>query len=117
MHSKFSVAAVALMAATSIQSACAADEFTVSKKKSPTLGDVTDVSITSRLDKVQVLDISINRGNCRMINAYGSPVEKPIKPFSMNFGGTVTVGAAGFCNPLEIEIKTDKGTFRTGWEK
>lgn len=117
MRSKISVVVVALMAAISIQLAWAADEFTVTKKKSATLGDVTDVSFTSRLDKVQILDVSINRGNCRMINAYGSPVEKPLKPFSMNFGSTVTVGAAGFCNPLEIEIKTDKGTFRTGWEK
>lgn len=117
MLHKLCFAAMVLGASLSATSALADDAFSVGKKKSPTLGDVTDVSITSRLDAVQVQDISINRGNCRLINSYGSPVSKPMQPFKMKFGETVKVGAAGFCNPLEVEIKTDKGTFKSGWDK
>lgn len=117
MLKKILATTFAIALGVSAQAAWSADGFTVEKKKNRTLGDVTDIIITSRLDAVSVSDIAVNRGNCRLINAYGSPVDKPFKPFPMKFGGTVQVGAAGFCNPVEVQITTDKGVFTSSWQQ
>ena len=117
MLKKILISTFAVACCLSVQMALAADGFVISKKKNRILGDVTDVEITWRLDTVNIQDIVVNRGNCRLLNGSGEQISKPIKPFPMKFGGIITVGAANYCIPIEVEIKTDKGNFKVEWEK
>ena len=113
----FRFSLLSLAAAASLSTAWGADDFTVEKRKNRSLGDVTDVIVTYKGDGLTLTDIVVNRGNCALLSPYGQPLQKPIDPVSMKFGSTVKVGAAGFCNLLEVQIHTNKGVFTSSFNK
>lgn len=84
-----------------------AEELNFVVMKKPLSRGLTDVVITSRQNTIRVLEVVVNRGACN-----GSKV-----PVNMRFGETTSLVVADYCNPLEVEVKTDRGSFRTGWER
>lgn len=63
------------------------------------------VIITSKADLLEVQDIIVNRGNCKI--AYISEKQLPKK---LKFGDDSSFVFPAPCNPIEIRVKTDKGS-------
>jgi hypothetical protein len=112
------IVTVALLASLFALPALAGNDFLVSKRKHPQLGDVTTITITSQQDAVIVTGIKVNRGNCPLANNYNTPINgEAVGQIRMKYGTEFTIFARGFCNPLELELKTDNGVFKTSWDK
>lgn len=101
---------VAAMLCSGEAALAAGPAFDIEKKPNISLGDVTDIIITSREDVIMVGEITVNRGNCNLRGAGGPPSK-------MKFGYRLTIQATGFCKPLEIQIQTDKGLFQARWDR
>jgi hypothetical protein len=110
----FAFAAAALLMAGS----ALADDFLVSKRKHPQLGDTTIITVVAQQDAVTVTSIKVNRGNCQLYNKFNSPFNgEAVGQMKMKYGNEFTFFAGNFCNPLELELMTDKGVFRTNWSR
>lgn len=95
----------------------AADGFDVEKHPPrPGFTGYTGIWVTTRLTEVTVVDLVANRGNCKIyVNpSPKSELSRPMKPFTRKYGGQFDFYTD--CNPLELEIKTDKGVFTSRWE-
>ena len=100
-----------------IQASFAADGFDVEKMPPrPGFTGYTGIWVTTRLSEATILNLVANRGNCKIyVNpSPKSELTRPMKPFTRKFGGTFDFYTD--CNPLELEIKTDKGTFTSRWQ-
>lgn len=112
------IVTVALLTSVFALPAVAGDDFLVTKRKHPQLGDTTVITVTSQQDSVIVTGIKVNRGNCPLANNYNNPINgDAVGQIRMKYGTEFTIFAGNFCNPLELELKTDKGAFKTSWNK
>jgi len=117
-YGRTAVMALAVLFMVSASIASAEELFNVSKKKHNVLGDTTVITITSRLDAVTVTGIKVNRGNCPLANKYNTPINgNQIGPLNMKYGGEFVIFAGNFCNPLEVALTTDRGIYRTSWDR
>ena len=72
------------------------------------------VFLTSKLECVVIDQITVNRGNCRTQLQVPNPDETYF-PLILKFGETVVFRAE--CNPIEVEIFTDKGKTIVSWSE
>jgi hypothetical protein len=88
------------------QTVWSASEFTAVKEQSSTVRNVIHITIITRLDEVTVTGVEVNRGNCQLT--------KPFKPSPMKFGENLRVTVVN-CDPLEVQLETDKWVFTLSW--
>ena len=68
--------------------------------------DVNFIVITSKTDHLMLTSVIVNRGHCK----FGGENRLPAK---LDFGQTLQAMAE--CNPVEIELQTDRGNFTVSW--
>lgn len=67
-----------------------------------------EVEVTALVDKVEVQDIVVNRGNCEIenISLFSG---KPRIPKTLSYGETVSVSFSSPCSATEVTVETDAG--------
>ena len=68
-----------------------------------------EVKVTSVTEKVEILDIVVNRGNCKIEDftkalGYGSSL-----PRKLSFGQSIEMSFGGPCSAKQVDIVTDLG--------
>jgi hypothetical protein len=87
--------------------------FAISKGRTSQLG-VPYLAYQARVDKLEVKDVIINRGVCKLERKLGNLV---IVPFNLKFGERYRVRPAldEDCDPIEVETVTSRGSFIHRW--
>lgn len=95
------VGLLGMLMAAAPASAAGDDVLSVWKAPFTPSGLFWRLEITSRADNVTIKGVTANRGNCKL-DVYWVP--QPMK-----FGQVLTANAR--CNPIEIQVTTDRGSF------
>jgi len=72
-----------------------------------------ELIVTSKNDTVNLTEIIINRGNCRLLYAFTFPSGNSSFPMTLQYGDQFKM--RGECDPTEIEFVTDRGTAIYEW--
>lgn len=66
-----------------------------------------EVKVISLVDKIEVKEIEINRGNCQLykIYRYGS------LPKTITYGGHFSMTSSFECDPRQVDVTTDNGVW------
>jgi len=84
----------------------------------PTGCSTWQITITGRADSTTIKDVVANRGGCAPI--YGGfasgyriiyPTADRQLPYVLNFGKTLGILWPSGCNPIEVQVTTDRGSF------
>ena len=68
----------------------------------------TQLVVTSRVEGLRVNDVSLNRGNCRLMSGNGLPA-------SLAFGEELKVAYFEPCSVVEADVFTNRGTWKVGF--
>lgn len=73
------------------------------------------IAITAHIDKITIRNVRINRGNC-LPSEQSPPGGWPLPlPKTLNFGQRFELRwffpGAGGCQPIEVDVSTDKGDY------
>lgn len=109
---------LAALVMVSASAAYAADDgFSIQKRPHKVRGDFIEIRVVSQMDAAVINDILVNRGNCGIANSYGSDLKSPLQPIKVKYGTEFTIFATNFCRPTEVSLVTDKGVYKTNWDR
>lgn len=68
-----------------------------------------EVKVTATTDKIEILDIIVNRGNCKNEDISKAMGFGETFPQNLSFGQSVSMSFSGPCNAKQVDIITNLG--------
>lgn len=69
-----------------------------------------EVKVTSKVDKIEIQNVVVNRGNCKIEKIREMFGGKTL-PKTLEYGETAEFSFSGPCSASEVEVDTDQGSW------